>query len=66
MLLGHTDVVPAPTDAGAWTVPPFEGVIRDGRIVGRGAADMKGELAARAAALAASHALDQTPPVTSS
>lgn len=50
-LLAHTDVVPAP-NAG-WTVPPFEGVLRDGRLIGRGAADMKNELAARAVALAA-------------
>jgi acetylornithine deacetylase/succinyl-diaminopimelate desuccinylase-like protein len=51
MLLAHTDVVPAPT--AGWTVDPFGGTIRDGRLIGRGAADMKGELAARAAALAA-------------
>lgn len=51
MLLAHTDVVPAP--AADWTVPPFEGRLRDGRLVGRGAADMKGQLAARAVAFAA-------------
>ena len=51
MLMAHTDVVPAPTDN--WTVPPFAGTLRDGRIVGRGAADMKGELGARAVAMAA-------------
>ena len=50
-LLAHTDVVPAPREQ--WTVDPFEGVVRDGRLVGRGACDMKGELAARAVALAA-------------
>lgn len=50
MLMGHTDVVPAP--AGNWTVPPFEGVVRDGTMYGRGVADMKGELAARAVAVA--------------
>jgi acetylornithine deacetylase/succinyl-diaminopimelate desuccinylase-like protein len=50
MLMAHTDVVPAPdTD---WTVPPFEGVLRDGMVVGRGAGDMKGELAARTVAFA--------------
>ncbi len=52
MLLGHTDVVPAPADSG-WTVPPFEGRVEGSRMIGRGVADMKGELAGRAAALAA-------------
>jgi acetylornithine deacetylase/succinyl-diaminopimelate desuccinylase-like protein len=51
LLMAHTDVVPAP--AHNWTVPPFEGVLADGRVIGRGAADMKGELAARTTALAA-------------
>ena len=50
MLLGHTDVVPAPPSN--WTVDPFGGVERDGMLVGRGAADMKGEVAARAVAFA--------------
>jgi acetylornithine deacetylase/succinyl-diaminopimelate desuccinylase-like protein len=50
LLMAHTDVVPAP-DAD-WTVPPFAAELRDERILGRGAADMKGELAARAAAFA--------------
>jgi acetylornithine deacetylase/succinyl-diaminopimelate desuccinylase-like protein len=50
MLMAHTDVVPAP-DAD-WTVPPFEGVLRDGIVLGRGAGDMKGELAARTVAFA--------------
>lgn len=50
MLMGHTDVVPA--GGGNWTVPPFEGVIEGGRIIGRGVSDMKGELAARAVAVA--------------
>ena len=50
LLMAHTDVVPAPdTD---WTVPPFAADLRDGHLVGRGAGDMKGELAARAVALA--------------
>ena len=51
MFLAHTDVVPAPSEG--WTVPPFGATLRDGRLIGRGAADMKGELAARAVALAA-------------
>ena len=50
MLMGHTDVVPAP--AAGWTVPPFEAALRDGLLLGRGASDMKGELAARAVAFA--------------
>ncbi len=48
---GHTDVVP-PGDAGAWSVDPFGGEIVDGRLYGRGAADMKGAVAAFIAALA--------------
>jgi succinyl-diaminopimelate desuccinylase len=46
---GHTDVVPAGNEA-AWTVPPFSGEIRDGKIYGRGAVDMKGCVAAFVAA----------------
>ncbi len=46
---GHTDVVPV-GDAGAWTVDPFAAEIRDGRLYGRGAADMKAAIAAFAAA----------------
>ncbi|ALV91444.1 MULTISPECIES: succinyl-diaminopimelate desuccinylase [Pantoea] len=42
---GHTDVVP-PGDANRWMSPPFEPSIRDGMLFGRGAADMKGSLAA--------------------
>lgn len=42
---GHTDVVPTgPLDQ--WTFPPFDAVIKDGMLHGRGAADMKGSLAA--------------------
>ena len=50
MLMAHTDVVPAPGDG--WSVPPFEGHLRGDLLIGRGAADMKGELASRAVALA--------------
>lgn len=46
---GHTDVVP-PGDEGLWTYPPFGGVIEDGVLYGRGASDMKGAIAAFAAA----------------
>ena len=41
-LNGHFDVVPA---GHGWTVDPFGGVVRDGRIYGRGACDMKAGIA---------------------
>ena len=46
---GHTDVVPAGRSED-WTVDPFGGEIREGRIWGRGAADMKSGVAAFVAA----------------
>lgn len=42
---GHTDVVP-PGERSAWLNDPFEGTVQDGQLFGRGAADMKGGLAA--------------------
>lgn len=47
---GHTDVVPV-GDTAKWTAEPFAGEIRDGELWGRGAADMKGAIAAFVAAL---------------
>ena len=42
---GHTDVVPA-GDESKWSQDPFAGDIKDGQLLGRGAADMKGAIAA--------------------
>lgn len=42
---GHTDVVPT-GPLHEWDTPPFEPVVKDGMLYGRGAADMKGSLAA--------------------
>ncbi|MEP3247684.1 MAG: succinyl-diaminopimelate desuccinylase [Sneathiella sp.] len=46
---GHTDVVP-PGDLNAWSVDPFDSVIKDGMLYGRGAADMKAAVACFAVA----------------
>ncbi|EWY37818.1 hypothetical protein N825_09560 [Skermanella stibiiresistens SB22] len=43
VLSAHTDVVPVAGQP--WTSPPFTGTVKDGRIVGRGATDMKGFIA---------------------
>ncbi|WP_341902771.1 succinyl-diaminopimelate desuccinylase [Sandarakinorhabdus limnophila] len=48
---GHSDVVPA-GDFNGWSEDPFAAEVKDGFIVGRGAADMKGALAAMIAATA--------------
>ncbi len=47
---GHTDVVP-PGDVSAWTHPPFAANVADGILYGRGAADMKGAIACKLAAV---------------
>jgi succinyl-diaminopimelate desuccinylase len=52
LFAGHTDVVP-PGDPHAWTYPPFAADVADGVLYGRGAADMKGCIAAWVAALEA-------------
>ncbi len=49
LLLSHLDVVPA--NPLGWSVPPFEGVVKDGNVWGRGALDMKGMTAMEVMAL---------------
>jgi len=50
LFLSHTDVVLA--DAAEWSAEPFGGELRDGEVWGRGALDMKGQVAASAVAIA--------------
>lgn len=57
---GHVDVVPS-GDPAAWSSDPFGGTIRDGRLWGRGACDMKAAVAAFAAA-----AIDTAPQIAGS
>lgn len=57
---GHTDVVPV-GDAAGWRHDPFGGIVEDGLLFGRGAADMKGSIAAFVAAV--SRVLAKGPPV---
>ena len=45
LLVGHIDVVPA-GDLRTWTTPPFQPVVRDGLVYGRGSCDMKGGVVA--------------------
>lgn len=52
VLSGHLDVVP-PGDPATWSVDPWGADIRDGRLYGRGACDMKGGVAAILAAVRA-------------
>lgn len=63
LIYGHYDVqVPGPEDA--WTSPPFEPAVRDGRIYARGAGDNKGQHAAHLMALAALLDTSFMPPLT--
>lgn len=48
LLCGHIDVVPV---NGEWTVDPFSGAIKDGKLYGRGAIDMKSGVAAAIGAI---------------
>jgi acetylornithine deacetylase/succinyl-diaminopimelate desuccinylase-like protein len=50
VLLGHIDVVPA--EETGWTEHPFSGAVKDGYIYGRGAVDMKSDVAAQILAFA--------------
>ena len=50
-LMVHGDV--QPVDEKAWTIPPFAGLVRDGRVWGRGAADDKGPMVQALLAMAA-------------
>ena len=50
LLLAHTDTVLA--DPAEWSVDPWSGELRDGHVWGRGALDMKGQVAASAVAIA--------------
>jgi acetylornithine deacetylase len=54
LLNAHYDVVP-PGVVGNWRYPPFEGVVADGKVFGRGACDMKGGFAAMLQALRCIH-----------
>jgi acetylornithine deacetylase len=54
VLNGHIDVVPV-GDRSAWSVDPWGGEVRDGRVLGRGACDMKGGLACQVAAVHVLH-----------
>ncbi|MHA7662502.1 M20 family metallopeptidase [Mycolicibacterium sp. HS_4_1] len=59
LINGHIDVVPVIEDE--WALPPFGGVVRDGRLYGRGACDMKGGIAAAIEGLRACFDAKQPP-----
>jgi len=60
LLQGHVDVVPEGAED-LWTTPPYEPAIRDGRMYGRGVADMKAGVVAYVTALRAIHAAGLRP-----
>lgn len=60
VLNSHLDHVD-PGDPGLWSSPPYAAEIRGGRIVGRGAADIKGPLAVQIYAMAGIHRQGQRP-----
>jgi acetylornithine deacetylase len=61
VLSGHTDVVPV--DGQNWSSDPFKGIERDGRVYGRGSADMKGFIASALALVPEFQALPLAAPV---
>lgn len=63
ILQGHIDIVPTGPEA-MWTDPPYDAVIRDGRMYGRGAGDMKSGLVCAIAALDALGAIGMQPAAT--
>src|SRR5262245_1038595 len=62
LVYGHYDVQPV-DPLGEWTTPPFEAVVRDGHLYGRGACDDKGQLLAHLKALEAYLQADRALPV---
>jgi acetylornithine deacetylase/succinyl-diaminopimelate desuccinylase-like protein len=60
LMYGHVDVVT--TEGQEWTHPPFEGIIDDGFVWGRGALDMKGEVVIMLSALMRAKAEGLEPP----
>eukprot|EP01101_Sappina_pedata_P000179 TRINITY_DN10184_c0_g1_i1.p1 TRINITY_DN10184_c0_g1~~TRINITY_DN10184_c0_g1_i1.p1 ORF type:complete len:457 (+),score=155.27 TRINITY_DN10184_c0_g1_i1:37-1371(+) len=61
ILNGHTDVVPVDSGLDQWTNPPFDAVVRDGRLYGRGSGDMKGGIIAAIFAFKALQKLGYVP-----